>query len=52
MIMPQGSYEIAEILLRDSANIMRADAEELSLKFKRDYAPIYTDSDVNIQLEI
>jgi len=51
MIMPQGSYEIVEILLRDSANIMRADAEELSLKFKRDYAPIYTDSDVNMCLQ-
>ena len=41
MIMPQGSYEIAEILLRDSANIMQSDAKELSEKFKRDYHPLY-----------
>ena len=46
MIMPEGSERIAEILLRDSANIMKADAEELSAKFKRDYHPIYTESDV------
>lgn len=50
MIMPQGSYDIAEILLRDSANIIRYDAEELSIKFKRDYVPIYTDSDVDVCL--
>lgn len=47
MIMPEGSERIAEILLRDSANIMRADADELSEKFKRSYSPIYTDSDVD-----
>lgn len=47
VIMPQGSKQIAEILLRDSANIMQADADELSEKFKRDYSPIYTDSDVD-----
>lgn len=47
MIMPEGSSEIAEILLRDSANIMQSDVEELSDKFKRDYPPIYTDSDVD-----
>lgn len=47
MIMPQGSRQIAEILLRDSANIMRTDAEELSAQFKRDYSPIYTEFDVD-----
>ena len=51
MIMPQGSSQIAEILLRDSANIMQADAEELSDKFKRNYFPIYTDSDVDLCLK-
>lgn len=51
MIMPQGSSHIAEILLRDSANIMQVDAEELSDKFKRNYSPIYTDSDVDICLK-
>lgn len=48
MIMPTGSKRIAEILLRDSANIMVADAEELSDKFKRNYPPIYKDSDVDM----
>ena len=47
LIMPEGSERIAEILLRDSANIMQADANELSEKFKRNYSPIYTDSDVD-----
>ena len=50
MIMPQGSYDIAEILLKDSANIMKSDADELSAKFKRDYPPIYTESDVEVCL--
>jgi metallo-beta-lactamase family protein len=47
IIAPNGTKPIAEILLRDSAHIMDADAIELSSKFKRDYAPIYTDSDVD-----
>lgn len=47
LIMPAGSYEIAKILLQDSANIMRADAEELSKKYKRQYNPIYNDDNVN-----
>jgi metallo-beta-lactamase family protein len=51
MIMPKGSEQIAEILLRDSANIMQADADELSSKFKRDYFPIYTDTDVDACLK-
>ena len=46
MIMPEGSQDIAEILLKDSANIMRIDADELSGKFKRDYAPVYAEDDV------
>ena len=50
MIMPQGSYDIAEILLKDSANIMKSDADELSAKFKRDYRPIYTEVDVEVCL--
>lgn len=51
MIMPQGSNQIAEILLRDSANIMQSDAKELSEKFKRDYKPIYTEDDVDTCLQ-
>ena len=47
MIMPKGSHQIAEILLRDSVGIMKADADELSSKFKRCYMPIYTDGDVD-----
>lgn len=47
IIAPSGTKSIAEILLRDSAHIMDTDALELSDKFKRDYYPIYTDSDVD-----
>lgn len=46
IIAPIGTKSIAEILLMDSAYIMNGDALELSEKFKRDYAPIYTDNDV------
>ena len=47
IIAPNGTKEIAEILLKDSARIMETDALELSNKFKRDYIPIYTESDVD-----
>ena len=47
IIAPVGTKPIAEILLRDSANIMNTDALELSDKFKRDYIPIYADNDVD-----
>ena len=47
IIAPNDTKPIAEILLRDSAHIMDTDALELSNKFKRNYAPIYTDSDVD-----
>ena len=47
IIAPNGTKSIAEILLRDSARIMDGDAIELSEKFKRNYAPIFTDSDVD-----
>ena len=47
IIAPSGSKPIAEILLRDSAHIMETDALELSNKFKRDYAPIFIESDVD-----
>jgi len=46
IIAPNGTKPISEILLKDSARIMEADALELSSKFKRDYAPIYTESEV------
>ena len=51
MVMPKGSQRIAEILLKDSANIMRSDADELSNKFKRNYFPIYTEEDVDVCLK-
>ena len=47
IIAPKGTRSIAEILLNDSAHIMDTDAKELSDKFKRDYAPIYTEDDVS-----
>lgn len=47
IIAPSGTKQVAEILLKDSAHIMDTDALELSEKFKRAYAPIYTDSDVD-----
>lgn len=46
IIAPNGTKQIAEILLRDSAHIMDTDAIELTNKFKRDYVPIYTEGDV------
>lgn len=46
VVAPNGTRPIAEILLRDSAHIMETDALELSNKFKRDYAPIYTEGEV------
>lgn len=47
IIAPNGTKPVAEILLRDSAHIMDTDVLELSEKFKRDYAPIYTEGDVD-----
>lgn len=47
ILAPSGTKPIAEILLRDSARILETDALELSEKFKRDYAPIYTEGDVD-----
>ena len=47
IVAPSGTKSIAEILLKDSAHIMDTDAIELSDKFKRDYTPIYTESDVD-----
>lgn len=46
IVAPLGSKSVAEILLRDSAHIMDTDALELSEKFKRDYTPIFIESDV------
>ena len=47
IIAPNGTKQISEILLRDSAHIMDSDAKELSDKFKRDYPPIYYENDVD-----
>lgn len=47
IVAPGGTKSIAEILLKDSARIMDTDALELSDQFKRDYYPIYTESDVD-----
>lgn len=45
-IMPSGSIPIARILMEDSARIMSCDAEALSKQYHREYAPIYTQNDV------
>ena len=47
IIAPSGTKSISEILLRDSAYIMDGDAKELSDKFQRSYAPIYSEDDVD-----
>lgn len=47
IIAPNGTKQISEILLKDSAHIMDCDAKELSNKFKRSYSPIYYDNDVD-----
>ena len=51
IISPVGTKLISEILMKDSAHIMDADAVELTTKFKRDYFPIYTESDVDCCLK-
>lgn len=47
IIMPEGSTPIAQILMEDSAKIMSVDAGTLSKQYGRDYAPIYTQEDVD-----
>jgi len=47
IVVPANSKEIMEILLRDSAKIAEVDASELSKKYGRTYAPIYSDSAVD-----
>lgn len=47
LIMAENSKLFAEILMNDSVNIMKNDAEELSKKFSRSYAPIYSQDDVD-----
>ena len=50
IIAPNGTKDIAEILLKDSAHIMDCDARELSDKFHRNYNPLYTENDVERSL--
>lgn len=50
IIAPRGSKPIAEILMRDSAKIIAADAASLSEKLGREYVPFYLDSDVDAVL--
>lgn len=50
IIAPRGSKSIAEILMRDSARIIAADAASLSEKLGREYLPFYLDSDVDVTL--
>lgn len=46
-IVPARNALINEILLRDSAKVAGADAEELSHKYSRHYDPLYTSDDVD-----
>lgn len=50
IIAPRGSKPIAEILMRDSAKIILADAKSLSEKLGREYVPFYLDSDIDTAL--
>lgn len=50
IIMPEGSRDIAQILMEDCAKIMETDARDLSKRYKRDYSPIYDLDDVQSAL--
>ena len=50
VIMPNGSEQIARILMEDSARIMEVDAGTLSKQYGREYTPIYTQDDVDMCL--
>ena len=45
-IVPEGNKDIIRELSLDSAKIMLRDAEDLFRRFKKDYPPIYEESDV------
>jgi len=51
IIAPKGTYEIAKILMEDSAFIMSKDVEMLKKKTERDYSPIYTKDNVKTCLQ-
>ena len=46
IIIPDGSKELIEAMLLDSANICTRDAEDLSRKLKKEYYPLCTEDDV------
>ena len=46
IIVPEGNKDIIRELSLDSAKIMLRDAEDLFRRFKKDYPPIYEESDV------
>lgn len=50
VIMPNHSYEIAEILLRDCAKIMRNKSRDLTAEKRKQYNTIYDSSDVDYTL--
>ncbi len=50
-IIPHKNTTITEILLRDSAKVAQADANELSRKYNRQYAPLYDNDDVSTTME-
>ena len=51
IIAPSGTYDLARILLEDSAYIMSRDVETLKRKTGKEYSPIYTSEDVETCLE-
>lgn len=50
IIAPIGLKRLFEVMSKDSAFIMKKDAEELTKKFNRVYDPIYTSEDVDVSL--
>ena len=46
IIVPEGNRDLIRELQLDSAKIMLRDVEDLSRKLKREYSPIYEESDV------
>lgn len=52
IIMPIGSRSLFKVMINDSAFIMQKDIDALKRKYKKDFEPIYTESDVDETLEL
>lgn len=51
IIAPSGTYDLAKILMNDSAFIMSKDVESLKRKLGKEYPPIYNNADVDTCLQ-